>query len=332
MITKSKVILSTTDQRMLETLAKFEAIKVISDKNEAERIWSLNKTPIIFGHGGDITVPKISEHDFERKFTQWAYEMGFEPGEHVTGKKFNSAKDACVLCGIARYGGLTDNSFTHNATVQKEVDVILYESPNFYVTSELGALKKGFLMIVPKRHILSIAQLPSELYPEYEEVCEDVEQLLVRTFGDARVAYFEHGSGPSGYTSHPKSIVHAHVHVLWNWILEQRYLDMISARPIDSIKMAATTHYFAYKSGSKGQCFCCYDDDVYVPRQFSRQIIAEELGFAPGLYNWRRYDFSENVHMTLYYIWRMLKTEANLSDRIRTRTECFRVGYAKRDQ
>ena len=49
---------------------------------------------------------------------------------------------------------------------------------------------------------------------------EDVELLLKGTFGKSiPVTFWEHGSGPSGLTSHKKSIVHAHLHVIIDFCL-----------------------------------------------------------------------------------------------------------------
>lgn len=329
MITTKRCILFTRDTRILTTLAKFEAIEIIEESNEAEAVWKRNKTPVILGSDGGVEVPAFDEADFEKQFTLWAHSSGFEPGELCTGKKYNSNLGPCVLCAIGKYKGGTSSPFVYNATVKKEVDCIIYESPSFYVTSELGALKTGFLMIVPKAHILSVAQMPSELYSEYQEVCEDVEEILIATFGPGPVAFFEHGSGPSGMTSHPKAIVHAHTHVLHDFSMQQQYLDMIQARPLEDIKRVAGTHYFAYKSGARGKRYVAWDERVYVPRQYARQIIASKLGYTPGQYNWRSFKFEENVHSTLYFIWRMLKTRS-LSKRISNRTDCFVVGYEER--
>lgn len=330
MLTKNKCLLISRDQRIIAFLAKFEAIEVIEETSKIEQVWKKNKTPIMFGSDGGVEVPTFDENNLEKQFTSWAHSNGFEPGELSSGKRHNTAKDPCILCAIGAYKGGTTSSCVYNACVDREVDCIVYESPNFYVTSELGALKKGFLMIVPKRHYLSVAQFPSELYPEYQQVCEDTEEILNRTFGIANVAFFEHGSGPSGFTSHPKSIVHAHTHVLHDFTIRKHYLDMIQAVRLDDIKRAAGTHYFAYKCGADGKRFCCYDDSVFVPRQFARQIIAEECGYVPGQYNWRRFDFAENVHGTLFHIWHMLKSK-KLSNRISNRTDCFKIGYAQRE-
>lgn len=331
MITTSRCLLYTRDERMITEIERFEAIEVISDTSKVEKIWSFNKTPIIFGDSGDIEVPSFTptDKDFEKKFTSWANAQGIDPGEMLTGRKFNSKNDSCILCGICNYFGLTTSTFVHNKQCKNIWDIILYESPSFAVVSELGALKLGFLMIVPKRHILSVAQFSSELYREYRAVSEDIEKILIATFGTAPVAFFEHGSGPSGMTSHPKSIVHAHVHVLHGFAMQRIDLERIQARPLEDITRAKTTHYFAYRDGSKGKLQCVYDDRVYVPRQYGRQIVARDLRLIPCQYNWRNNQFKENIEATLYLIWHMLAS-SDLGKRINKRTECFVRGYGDR--
>ena len=79
----------------------------------------------------------------------------------ITGIKYDSNQERCILCELASLKGMPTSLETYNKTVDREVDCIIYSSPNFYVTSELGALKQGYLMIVPKQHILWV--LPNSI-------------------------------------------------------------------------------------------------------------------------------------------------------------------------
>lgn len=279
-------------------------------------------------------VPEVLEIPFKEinpdEFIKWAYHNGFEPGEYSTGLKIDTREESCVLCSLVKHKGISEDTLVYNNNEQNEVDLIIYESPNFIVVPELGSIKPGYLMIVPKKHeYLSIAQMPKMYMPEYEQVCEDVETILKGAFGiNKPVAFFEHGSGPSGITSHAKSIVHAHVHIVIDFELKQKYLDMVQMKPCPDISVAAHTHYFAYKVGAKGNRVCCYDDEVYVQRQYPRQIMAMEMELAPNLYNWRKTHFVENIHTTLYRIWEYLSTN-QLSYRIEERTNNFVIPYSR---
>ena len=140
----------------------------------------------------------------------------------------------------------------------------------------------------------------------------------------------EHGSAPGGITSHKKSIVHAHTHVVVDFKLSPNHKKMVQLQHIEDIRVAKKTHYFSYQEGSDGKLMICMDDNVYVQRQFPRQVMADELKLAPGQYNWRVVGFEENVHATLYNIHNYLKT-ASCSGRIKNRTLGFVLGYAQRE-
>lgn len=330
MLTSKRQILFSTDNRILSLVDRFEGIELISDANEVPSIWALNKTPLLSTRVFNcLEIPKYEDSNFIKNFTQWCHDNSFECGEYSSGKVFDTRDEPCVLCAIAHHKGITPSTFVYNAHVDKEVDMIIYESQNFLVVPELGSLKPGFVMIIPKQHrFLSIAQLEDSLFPEYFQVCRDVEIILKGAFGDRPVTFFEHGSGPSGLTSHKKSIVHAHTHVVIDFVIEQKYLDMVQCKPLDDIRRARNTHYFAYWFNEK--LYCCYDPRVFVQRQFPRQIMSLTLGHAPEQYNWRKHPWFENISQTLFFIHKFLKN-GKINERIQERTKAFTRGYEIRE-
>lgn len=337
MITTKRWLLTTSSEDVMKELRRFEAIKEVANSAEREDVYKLNKTPVLFTPKDQAEmnyIPELLVIPFEQinpeEFTKWAYHNGFEPGEYCKGIKIDTRVESCVLCSLVKHKGISEDTYVYNNNEKNEVDLIIYESTNFIVVPELGSIKPGYLMIVPKKHqYLSIAQMPEMYMPEYMQVCEDVETILKGAFGiNKPVAFFEHGSGPSGITSHEKSIVHAHVHVVIDFELKQKYLDMVQMKPCPDISIAAHTHYFAYKVGARGERVCCYDDEVYVQRQYPRQIMAMEMELAPNLYNWRKTHFVENIHTTLYRIWEYLSTQ-QLSYRIEERTHSFVIPYSR---
>jgi len=340
MITEKRWLLYTSNERILKLLKKFEGVEEITDDEQVEEVWSFNKTPVVNHKRVAVSkhievalqVPEWKSEDFIRFFEKWAHAHGFECGEFKTGEIVNTREESCVLCAIGAHKGLSKSLMVYNENVPQEMDCIIYESAHFFVTSELGALKRGYLMIIPKEHdYLSIAQLPGIYRSEYQEVCRDVECILKGAFGDKPVSFFEHGSGPSGLTSHKKSIVHAHTHVVIDFVLKQKYLNMLQMKRLDDLSKARETHYFAYKVGADGKRYCCYDPRVYVQRQFPRQVMAMELGYTPEQYNWRKYKFEENMHTTLYYLYKYLSSNKLLNPRIAERTKGFVDGYARRE-
>src|SRR5258706_16067800 len=71
-------------------------------------------------------------------------------------------------------------------------DVPLLQSANFGVLASLGALVPGWLLIVPKSHVLSMAQLDGSLRGELVTLLEKVKWLVARNFAAPKV--FENGA------------------------------------------------------------------------------------------------------------------------------------------
>lgn len=337
MITERKCILATRKTRKSQSfLNKFEALEFAENIFQIYEIWENNKTPIVtekLANIEDYDIVKIPNRLIGKseEFIEFCHECGFESGEYITGKVYDTKLERCFLCEIANYRGFRSLDL-YNQYVDNEVDCIIYESPNFYVVPELGALKQGYLMIVPKEHILSVAQFPNEIMEEYYEVCKDIEKILLSTFNGSVVTFMEHGSGPSGKSSHKKSIVHAHTHVVVDFTLDEKYKKMVKLIKCDDISKAKDVHYFSYQEGTSRDLTISMDPNVYVQRQYPRQVMAKELGYAPEQYNWRQNEFKEITHTTLYMLCKelteMAKSKSN--QRIRTRTKAFVLGFSKR--
>lgn len=335
MITKKRVVLETNKGN--DFFERFEAIEIIERLSQIQDVWSRNKTPMLSKESVAklsitsyqlVEVPEEIIGDIEA-FTDFCHNNGFECGEYRTGVIYDTKEEPCIFCQMAKYKGFS-NLEKYNQFVEKPVDCIIYESPSFYVVPELGAMKQGFLMIVPKEHILSVAQFPEELMPEYFEVCKDVEEILLKAFNGKSVAFMEHGSGPSGKTSHKKSIVHAHTHVVVDFELKEKYQRMVQMKKCENISDASDVHYFSYQQSTDGQLMIAMNPEVYVQRQFPRQVMAEELGLAPDQYNWRWYEFDEITDATLFHLNKMLRREK--SGRIFERTRDFVKGFSRRER
>ena len=343
MITRRYVLLVVSNKPQLEFCERFEALLPITElKAEIiSEVWRKNKIPVILKkQATDIDcniIPVVElpdkiwtrEKESIEEFEDFCHMNLFECGEYRTGLQYDTAKERCFLCELANHKGMLAPLSDYNEHIEDEVDCIIYESPRFYIVPELGSILPGYLMIVPKNHYLSVAQMPTTLMNEYRQVCEDIEWILNQVY-EKEVTFFEHGSGPSGLTSHKKSIVHAHTHLVAGFKLAYKYQNMVQLKPIDDIATAKENHYFSYQEGTTGQLMICMDPEVYVQRQFPRQVMAEELGLAPGQYNWRNVKFSENVKATLYRVHKFLKTQ-NVPARIRERTIGFVEGYERRE-
>lgn len=335
MITKKKVVLVLRNERIIDMI-RFEAIEVITREEEIEKVWKNNKTPLFLA--SNVT-PKIKRKyeilevpapyiDAEN-FIAYMHFHGVECGEYMNKEKYDTSKEDCFLCNIANYGAYSSAAVFNRRCldVKRDHDIIIYDTTNFFVKIELGCIKPGMVMINPKKHILSAAQIPGELVEEYESIKRDIEFLLKGAFGDKPIIFFEHGSAPDGMSSHQRSIVHAHTHVAWDAQFPQKYLDMVCLEPTD-IKSLSTCKYLSYQEGTTGTFFAVADSNVYVQRQYPRQVIAEIEGVPNEKSNWRVEPFTENMNETFLKLYNFLiNNQEFISPRILKATKCFVTTY-----
>ena len=340
MITKKRVVLLANGVEVADL--RYEAIEIIADTGEIQSVWKRNKTPLfikeqtkknVLKQLEEYEVVEVPEFIFgAENFISFCHSNGFECGEPIKDKKFDTSKERCFLCGIANHMDIKGPLYLYNQKTKRESDCIIYESSNFFVKIELGCLTPGMVMINPKRHILSAAQIPDEYYEEYLQVMRDTEFLLKAIYGeDKPVIFFEHGSAPSGISSHKRSIVHAHTHVAIGIKFDQKYIDMVSLKPVEDIRAFSKVKYLSYQEGTTGQLYVCADPEVYVQRQYPRQVIGEILGIDNRLTNWRVEPFEQNMTATHRAFCKFLsENQQFLSPRIVKATEGFVKGYLLR--
>ena len=341
MITKKRMVLLANGVEVTDL--RYEAIEIIADTGEIQSVWKRNKTPLFIKEQTKKNVLKqlekyevveVPEFIFgAENFISFCHSNGFECGEPIKDKKFDTSKDRCFLCGIASHMDIKGPLATYNQRTKRESDCIIYESANFFVKIELGCLMPGMVMINPKMHVLSAAQIPDEQFEEYLQVMRDTEFLLKAIYGDDKpVIFFEHGSAPSGISSHERSIVHAHTHVAVGIKFDQKYIDMVSLKPEEDIRAFDRVKYLSYQEGTDGQLYVCADPEVYVQRQYPRQVIGEILGIDSRLTNWRVEPFEQNMTATHRAFYKFLSVNQQfLCPRIVRATEGFLKGYPIRE-
>jgi diadenosine tetraphosphate (Ap4A) HIT family hydrolase len=120
-------------------------------------------------------------------------------------------RDICAFC--SEVSGVPE----HNAFVSFMPDIdpaacILYETERFVVIPCVGAACDGYVLIVPKEHVLSIGHLSCENDPELTALLNQVCSYLREQYGLPIVA-FEHGA-ESFRNRGGACTDHAHVHLL----------------------------------------------------------------------------------------------------------------------
>lgn len=198
MITRNKVVLVVKDEHTMKDI-NYEAIEVITDASGVQDVWRRNKTPAMLekdAHEVMNEYPYIITPEFifgAEYFISFCHRNGFECGEFISGKKFDTSKDRCFLCAVGNHADKEGNQlnplFIFNQMTPEINDIILYESEHFFVKIEYGCMKKGMLMICPKEHYMSAARIPYKQMAEYELVKKDVEFLLKAVYAMSQLSF-----------------------------------------------------------------------------------------------------------------------------------------------
>lgn len=189
----------------------------------------------------------------------------------------------CVFCQQDRKGYLTIGK-------RNIKNCILWETPNFLVWPSVGPLVEGHLLIVPKNHYLSMAELPEELCRELENLIADVRRLFNKKNG--KVIFFEHGSAPECLSKKANSIDHAHLHALpLDFDLSKVLREKFGSAEVTTIKELKTIFKgikpYIYFESAEGRRFC-YDISNECESQCVRKILAENIG-RKRYWDWRVY-------------------------------------------
>ena len=224
-------------------------------------------------------------------------------GDHVffdsTATDPEEIKKNCFLCKVVE--GKPDKP-----------EHILYESDNFIVIPGLGAFFDGYVMIVPKKHIMSFAELSKEEYQEFLRVLNDI-RFILKSVYKKEIFVFECGSGRDGGGKHTTSIVHAHIHLAPT---DMPVLDEIhksglypaQIEPLDLISNFGQYPYMLYID-QKDNWYITSDPNTYFPRQHPRQVLADYMGLEKGQYNWRNYPMREKLDIIAEEIYSFCRKE-----------------------
>lgn len=239
---------------------------------------------MIFGVKNIINV----KGNIVRQFMEIAEEHDIDIGDHASNASTKSAlKSDCLFCKL-----LAGKPVHEQAS--------LYESKNFLVIPGSSAFLDGYIMILPKPHVMSCAELDLEQRLEMLEVINDIKFILSSIY-KKDVLVWENGSGLDGKGKPKTSIVHAHIHACPSTlnVLETTNATGIPVHPIsfeDLPKFKENSYLLIMDYDRKW--YISYNPDLYIPRQYVRQLIAMEHNINGELWNWRKYPFWDNVEKT----------------------------------
>jgi diadenosine tetraphosphate (Ap4A) HIT family hydrolase len=172
-------------------------------------------------------------------------------------------------------------------------DRILYENEHALVVPTIGSIVPNYLLIIPKRHVISCNDLSSE---EIESLIQ-CKKKIEHNVGNGTI--FEHGS-LSREKSGGASIEHAHLHFIPVEIDHSIISNKLDFKKINSIaEINSVDSEYLLIWNKKGIYYAKSDS---VPSQFLRKVIAEYFG-VPDKWNWKEFPFVENMQHT-YTSWK----------------------------
>ena len=181
-------------------------------------------------------------------------------------------------------------------------DTIVGETDRFVAIPSKGSLVPGWLLIVPKRHVLSCAALSREERRELHFFKDHLAERVCSVFGP--VTFFEHGPSHSG-SPFGCGLDHAHLHLV------PLPFDVLQAAQGMSHERIVWKHLLpnaeAYDYVSPDQNYIlivapygrtAVATDVPVESQWLRRVIASHLGMCDQ-WDYQAHPFTKNVALTL---------------------------------
>lgn len=299
----SKENFSTLHNKLLEDAIY---IKIINN-------WSLNKNDL---KQNFINIDAESiPHQFKMIADKYNCDLGDEKEETFALKGDKIIKN-CNLCAPC--------SFSNNDKTKARV---IYMNDNFYVMPSLGGFIKGDLLIIPKRHVFSIASLSKDFRSDLLKVLSDIKYILNLTYGVSDFLIWENGSNIYNKNIAHDSITHANVHIVptsrltANTIKEKCNIPLVPIS-FDQLAKYSNTSYLLLYSDDGWVIFS--DPRFYIPRQFVRQLLAEQYNIPDDQWNWRTNPLINNLNQTAYQITTALKANWSiLPNHIRENCKMF---------
>jgi len=183
-----------------------------------------------------------------------------------------------------------------------EYNKILFESENFIVIPSLGSLVPGWLLIVPKRFSLNLAQLGVDELIELEVVATRCETELAKKY-HSKIVRFEHG--PSSNNSNVGcGVDYAHLHIVpieinliegLNTYLNVQY-EWIQLDSFMSIGSHSNDCDYLYYRDSDNKHYITSSESI--PSQLFRRVIASHLQI-PDAFDWKLFGHHGMIRDTI---------------------------------
>lgn len=217
----------------------------------------------------------------------------------INENKSDDENEDCVFCKIVK-----------NEDKEREIlcNTVIDETDNFIVLTSNGHFVKGYLLIIPKRHHNSFAEVfdeNSELFAEFQSLIKDLKNQIKDIFGFSNYTIFEHGS-LRGKRGAGNTIEHAHLHVIPKSI---NFLDALldkghSIVKIDSIR-DIKEYNAPYLLFSRGDKYYLTDVEPVTKNknyqsQYLRRIAYEKIcGKDDNGWDWKSVQHEKTLQSTI---------------------------------
>ena len=178
----------------------------------------------------------------------------------------------------------------------KRENTILEETTYFYVIPAVGSLVVGYVLILCKRHIYSMAELNNKEQKEYENLIEKYRNIFKNIYKKYPIV-FEHGSPNIENKTKANSIDHAHTHIVnYQYKNEEKIIKNLNFNPIgESTKLTKKQNYILYINPNKVIYMTTNFPSI---SQLMRLVMAKELKIE-SKYKWQKETFKENIEQTI---------------------------------
>ena len=165
---------------------------------------------------------------------------------------------------------------------------VVYEDEDFVVMPPLGQFIEGGLLLLTRRHILSLARLPPALFDRLEALLRALSRALLAHWGQPPLV-FEHGPAPERGKG-LCCVDHAHFNIfparlrLHPHLADRMHLPVGSLAELTRLRRAEFGYLFVQENDGARHAY----DGQDVPTQLVRRIITAGLGW-PERWHWRDY-------------------------------------------
>lgn len=169
----------------------------------------------------------------------------------------------------------------------------LLETLNFWVAPTIGQITENSLLLLPKRHFETFAEVPSKYWPEIVDLLSIIEDAY-----NTKMIYFEHGS--KSHTGSSCGVYHAHIHIIpLNKPFDSQVLMGNNAQKKASIfecfnSLADADNYILLKDISGNYYYNTFSEENnhLFKSQYFRKWLANHIQ-GDVEWDWKKYNYIE---------------------------------------